>query len=311
MPAFTLHYLFGVKNYREMSGGSLKSIIYQYPCLYSLGLQGPDIFFYFPPNYLGKVNIGSALHDGDSRRFFANLYDSMMGLKGEPARMAAAYLAGFMGHFALDTEFHPYVYQYTQYEGPQKNDMPYYARHFDMESKLDILYLRKWKNKRPEEFRQSRTIALSAGEQKTAARMLHRALGEVYGIRQSVWKLEAAILTMRLGTAALHDNTGRKKRLVSRLEGRIFGCPLASSLIEWGSCGDPEKLLNLRHREWKNPWNPRKVSRESVPELLHKASVRFGGYLKNLQECIDRGESSPVELLDALGNRSYHSGLSL
>ena len=63
MPGFTLHYLFGVETYRMLSPGVLQDTIHAHTAAYCLGLQGPDIFFYYPVSYLRKENIGGVMHE--------------------------------------------------------------------------------------------------------------------------------------------------------------------------------------------------------------------------------------------------------
>ncbi len=63
MPGFTTHYLFGLHAYRKFAPSSLKQTIQKHHAAYSLGLQGPDLFFYFLPSYIiHKNNIGSVAH---------------------------------------------------------------------------------------------------------------------------------------------------------------------------------------------------------------------------------------------------------
>ena len=49
MPGFTTHYIFGMKAYNDLPNNQLKRIIAKYRWLYQLGLQGPDMFFYYIP----------------------------------------------------------------------------------------------------------------------------------------------------------------------------------------------------------------------------------------------------------------------
>ena len=47
MPGFTTHYLFGLNSFRELEEPDLVSCIRKFPHAFCMGLQGPDIFFYY------------------------------------------------------------------------------------------------------------------------------------------------------------------------------------------------------------------------------------------------------------------------
>ena len=69
---------------------------------YALGLQGPDLFFYYLPSYLmHRKNIGDLAHRKDTGQFFANLLQSrkLFAGKKHSLSIADAYICGFMGHY--------------------------------------------------------------------------------------------------------------------------------------------------------------------------------------------------------------------
>lgn len=107
MPAFYTHARFGenVLKHLEMDLG--ENIITNKE-LFEIGLQGPDILFYYKgysSNYINKI--GNELHNKRGVEFF------------QPARKiieealckedAFSYLAGFICHFTLDSQCHPYI----------------------------------------------------------------------------------------------------------------------------------------------------------------------------------------------------------
>ncbi len=70
MPGFTTHYLFGQNTYKQLKKSSLKKIIQANRAAYHLGLQGPDLFFYYLPSYMIHANnIGSVAHTEDTGKF--------------------------------------------------------------------------------------------------------------------------------------------------------------------------------------------------------------------------------------------------
>lgn len=77
MPGFTTHYLFGIDACRRLTSTSMHNMIRRDHSAYALGLQGPDLFFYYLPSYLmHRKNIGDLAHRKDTGQFFANLLQS-------------------------------------------------------------------------------------------------------------------------------------------------------------------------------------------------------------------------------------------
>lgn len=107
MPAVYAHYRFGAKVSRKLEG-DLKEIVTKYHPQFAIGLQGPDIFFFYRP--FGKnaiIKYGNHLHEIPARSFFEHGL-KVVREKGRDSR-EYAYLLGFLCHFILDSECHPYV----------------------------------------------------------------------------------------------------------------------------------------------------------------------------------------------------------
>lgn len=99
MPGFTTHYLFGVDACRRLTSTSMHNMIRRDHSAYALGLQGPDLFFYYLPSYLmHRKNIGDLAHRKDTGQFFGNLLQSrkLFAGKKHSLSIADAYICGFM-----------------------------------------------------------------------------------------------------------------------------------------------------------------------------------------------------------------------
>ena len=129
MPGFTTHYLFGLNSFRELEEPDLVSCIRKFPHAFCMGLQGPDIFFYYLPSYvLEGHNIGALAHVRETSAFFQGLIESRNQFSSRTdLNIAEAYLIGFLGHYTLDTICHPYIYAMTHYKDKKEN--AYFSRH--------------------------------------------------------------------------------------------------------------------------------------------------------------------------------------
>jgi len=104
MPAVAAHYSFG----QEVLGllpGSIKSFIEENKPAFDLGLQGPDLLFYYKVWKKNEVvDRGHELHRQTAGSFIRAALTSLEQNPGSP--QAEAYLLGFACHFVLDSTFH-------------------------------------------------------------------------------------------------------------------------------------------------------------------------------------------------------------
>ncbi len=107
MPSDYTHLHFGEKIINVLPE-SFSHAAKEYPELFEIGLQGPDILFFYHPLKKCSVNqTGYAMHEISAKEFF---FPAQEILKSVPNRSAAlAYLSGFLGHYALDTTCHGYI----------------------------------------------------------------------------------------------------------------------------------------------------------------------------------------------------------
>lgn len=109
MPTTYAHYRFGNHVLAKLPA-EYQTIIKEYRDLYNIGLHGPDLLFYYKAPKKNPVSqLGFAMHERPGYEFFQPACDFVRLLHNPSA--AKAYLFGFMCHFALDSNCHPYVEQ--------------------------------------------------------------------------------------------------------------------------------------------------------------------------------------------------------
>lgn len=315
MPGFATHYLFGVDAYRQLASAPIKDNLKKNHSAYALGLQGPDLFFYYLPSYLlHKKNIGALAHDRDTRAFFACLIESRRLFVGHERQLniADAYILGFLGHYTLDCCVHPYVYAFTGYtpKTPPGN-LEYFGQHAYFETEIDNLLLYRKKRLYPSQFSQGRTIRLSALQKKVIIQMLVHAYRSAYpGTLAASVLLSGAPMWMRLGTRLFRDPSGQKKVLARMLErivpGRAFLSPMVPS-NRYRFITDP---LNQSRRAWTHPWSL-KTSNASFQELYQRALKQYVRRICSYDALEKTGfpEEGLHLFLQEHGNLSFLSGL--
>lgn len=114
MPATYAHYVFGKKVFRKLPQ-NIKQEINLKKDAFLLGLHGPDLLFYYYPYQKNRINQkGVAMH----KELAADFFDRgriQYRKSSDPA--LRAYLHGFLCHFILDNECHPFVNYYVEEKG--------------------------------------------------------------------------------------------------------------------------------------------------------------------------------------------------
>ncbi len=117
MPTTYTHYRFGRDVYKRLPV-QIQDIIRSHGGLYNLGLHGPDLLFYYKVYQKNVVNqTGFSMHDNPNQSpisFFTSA--------------KYAYIFGFLCHFALDSNCHPYIERMVREMG---------ISHSEIEAELD------------------------------------------------------------------------------------------------------------------------------------------------------------------------------
>ena len=106
MPAVGAHYEFGQITLLHLTLEQ-REIIDENKEMFDLGLQGPDILFFYKPYVKNPISrIGHQIHSTQASMFFSEMffYDDVV-----ENRKKLAYLFGFICHYCLDKNCHPYI----------------------------------------------------------------------------------------------------------------------------------------------------------------------------------------------------------
>lgn len=327
MPGFATHYLFGVTTMQKQKHTPLYAPVHQHPTVYGIGLQGPDIFFYYLPDVLpAEMNPGTAAHRERTGRFLYYLIQSRRLFdKPDEREIAYAYILGFLGHYTLDTTCHPYIFGRTHYD---PKDISYYGRHVYLETDIDAFLLAHYKKMLPSEFRQSDSIRLTSKECRIVAGILYYTYRNVFPeLKLSYFHIYTAIRFLRIALFGLRDPSGKKKSLVRLVERQTVGYAYISPLIPSDRLRFTLDSMNFSHKRWRNPWKKTDTSRESFFDLMQRARTRYQKRISLCEQLFQYDEAGSAEqkspsdasscralvkqLIQEIGNKSYSSGLEL
>ena len=176
MPASYAHQRFG-KQLLEQMPSEIRQCIQRFRRMYDMGLQGPDIFFYYLP-FLDTApgKLGKQYHRMTGKDFFAQVCPKA------DSEAARAYLYGLLAHYCLDSACHPFVNKVVA-DGE--------AVHAALEAEFDRYLMAMDGIPEPHRHDRTRKMKLTRGECMTVAEFYPPATGG--NVHLSVWSMAKAL----------------------------------------------------------------------------------------------------------------------
>ncbi len=209
MPASYTHYSFGQVVYNRLPK-YLKRIVDKNKVVYNIGLNGPDILFYYKPLSKNPINrIGYAMHEESAYKFFENAKNHIIKCRKDEG---VAYILGFLCHFILDSNCHPYIAEAMEESG---------ISHQEIEAELDGRTMRE-NNLSPQQ--------VNAGNHIVASKEVSKIIAQFYtGISsEQVYK---SLKSVRFYNELLLCQNKFKRNIIKGALGKIKGGDSFSHMI--------------------------------------------------------------------------------
>lgn len=278
MPAFSTHYIFAkelVPFLKETADFEVnEDAVF-------LGTQGPDIFFFHRilPWMNGKSlrKYGSMLHRSKPEILFENMR-KYCEISNEPS-IAKSYTYGFILHYALDRNCHPYVYfLQNKITDVHKLTNPHTA-HNTIEFSIDSYLLNKrFGIKEPVKFNTAEIITDDKNVIEEVGRLLEYIVPKTIGKEISAKQGETAITDIKYIQNLTLDSKGCKKKILSVFE--TICAPFSlnykfTAMMRPKDLEKAKKYVNIEKRKWKSPYSDN-FRNESFEELfeLSKADAK-------------------------------------
>ncbi len=286
MPYNFTHALVGLTALKQ-SSDSVSALISQYQGEFLIGTMGPDPFFgdEMPKPLFSRCRKEHAdrLHSMDARTLFTALFP----LAGKSAA-TRAYTLGFLCHFLLDTNAHPYIE--ARFSG---------AAHTPSEIQMDLMMTDRIGcagiPRSPRLlYRTSYLSELDELHTALAQTLFPSDSGDFSGAFSRSYRKWIAVNTIS------YDPGNRKLRFFGWLE-TIFHHPgnLTGFLVSRHP--DPQDRLNLAHAEWRAPWADAISRNESFIDLFDRACAEAPAVMKAALDAMENG--CDQEALEKIGAR--------
>lgn len=306
MPAFSTHYLFAYELMDKIKSSVDFDIDEQ--AVY-IGTQGPDIFYdcRIMPWMIGKplLSVGKALHHAKA----CDIFDAMKNyIENKPCSVIEkSYIIGFIEHYILDKNCHPYVYSFQKHITDKKKKTNSFTAHSIVELAMDSYLLNKHLLvENPTNFNTYSTLNFSDCTLHSCAEIIAYTVNNSTDKNITVKQAEQAVKDIRYIQKITFDPTGNKRKLVSIVED-ILSLPLnnlkATSLMRIDDVEFAKKFANDSNKLWYSPYGENAKRYESFEDLFELSK----------QEALDMVKTffTGGDCYKATNNASFLTGLEV
>lgn len=311
MPGLISHYICG-----ETVLGKLdekrRFEIEKHRQLYNIGTQGPDIFFYYLPTLFRKniKNIGSIMHKTNVGEYMEQMITLCECLENN--MNAISYICGYLTHYCLDCNAHPYIYYKTGFDTNEKvkkhKALKHSMYHRNFETAIDVCLLKIINSEKPSDRKLWQLIKINRKESNIVAKIIKDALFNTYKISISEKQIYNAMSHMVILTRFLQSKTGKRKKLMGFIEDKTIGERLCSSLIHMQEINDGIDYLNINKKIWHKPWDNSKDIDLTFMDLFFISVEESVSMINGIFDFKEK-KISKNELISMIGSRSLLSGI--
>jgi hypothetical protein len=316
MPDLWTHVLCGLDSVEVLGGSRFKNYIENEIDLFKLGTLGGDIFYFynFWPwlNSRGVVQIAEILHTRETGGFFINgieyLKEKVSDVKA--FRELFAYLAGFMCHFALDRNAHPFVYYFAgKYDKTKPETYKLKGYHKGLEAAIDTLLLYEKRGFKSYKYSAHREIDIKRVLPESIVDFYKHILSSLFDIDFKGGYLRGTYRDMVKTIKLLHDPIGIKVNILRFLE-KVLAYKLEYSSIVYQKTNSSIDYMNKRKLHWVHPCDKDEIYNCSFYELYEAGVIDGCNMIEKTIEYIRVGLSRE-ELGKAFPDLSYLTGKSI
>lgn len=312
MPATFTHGIFAMDVYDELSLKN-KKILESNLTQYKMFAQSMDSMMFYN---IENIKPGKSLrefqytfHSTKTKEFFITLVKYIKEKKIYNDNEVMTFLYGFICHYVLDSNVHPFVFYKTGYFNKKdKESYKYNNLHSFMETYLDNYLITKRISSTPYNFRIDNFCFDLKSFNDNLQECIDSVFEQVFNIK-NMSKIYYISLKQMKGFLRRYrfDKLGLKK-----IGYKVIDYITPKSIFRFEALSyhyqpkDSEYYLNLKHSIWYNPCDKNIFSYESFDDLYKKSITET---VKIIEKLDDYFKGNNVSLNNIFTNKSYISGL--
>lgn len=298
MPSFITHALIGNEIRKALTLPKAVAAVNRCPVAFEWGCQGPDLLFFGErrknhPNPLGEH--GPRLHKEDTDRLFREIVRYLISLKEtdyfEPS---LSYALGFICHYTLDKNIHPYVYFMQEKMRDRYYSSVHYGIHMKLETDLDTAFYQvKTGEANIRRYRINPELETDCEAQMIACNFLSAMIQANHGVKFLPGQIRPCLINLYHKEKFMLEPTG----IVSAVRCRLEDFSQGNKNVQYAN-QRPRRvdydILNQNHEQWLN-FRQKDIPRhDSVLDILATAKEEACQLAELLLECIENNREFPL-----------------
>jgi hypothetical protein len=315
MPGPITHYICGEAVVNEIDA-EIKTIIQNNRQLYNVGTQGPDIYFYYLPGFLNRdiAGIGSKMHEGGVKNFISNLLDEAKGATEYEKKALTSYLCGYISHYALDCNTHPYIYYRSGFKTHNKKGgrVKFGLFHVKFETEIDEIFLKMFCQntnitKKDISKKIGQITKISKEECFFTVNAIGKSVSKSYNLNMTGSQVYKSFLYInRFNEIINHTNNNSEEIIIAQ---SLKISSREEEIIKNIYNKNNVDFFNIKKDVWYTPWNEEKEYRLTFCEMYQNAIIDSIKIINVVYKYLYTSKATKQEVLDVLGNKSFASGV--
>jgi hypothetical protein len=217
-----------------------------------------------------------------------------------------SYLYGYICHYTLDKNIHPYVtYTGGKYDKKNKATKKYRCKHSDIETYIDVYMINK-NEKEPKKFKAYLYSCTTNKFSKELNQLIDYTFKKTYNndnISKSYYK---GIKHMKVLYRLLRDDRFKLKKNIYNFIDKITPkYAYKFSPISFAYKENKDFYLNLDHRTWNHPMDKNEKYSDSVLDIYNKSVKEACLIINNVHDYFN---NKKIDLKKVFDNSSFASG---
>lgn len=306
------HTYFGLDVYHNLKKEYQRINNLEYLKLFS---QGPDplMFYHF---FLGKKshyykNLQHLLHTTNTQDFFINLIHHINTYHLQKDEQVISFLYGFICHYYLDLNVHPYIYYKTGiYNKKDKSTYQYNALHQEMEYMIDIYLIQQKENINPKNFKIHKKIFTYQKFSPSLTKTINDTMNQTYHLKNFCQDYIKSIQYMKhFFHLANYDPTGLKQKIYTIIDSITPSSTINLKELSYHNNYDHKlSYLNLTHQKWHHPGDISNTSTASFFDLYQLSLNEATTTITKIMHMLDKKQLDNQQLKQIFPNLSYVTG---
>jgi len=314
MPDILTHIFCGQDTIEHLEDDYWKYIINSKQKIFNLGCQGPDMFLYndFCPCIKEKRGLpyGRIMHTEKTGDFLVEsiTYLSQSNFDKNDFGDIFSYICGFICHFGLDRNAHPYIHYHAGATDLSKKETRRFSGyHKRLELIIDTIMLKERKNTESYKYPVYKEIYVGKNLPRGILDCLTQAIGKIYNPKRVIDYINDSYKDLIKLLKLSYDPLGLKKGLLA-----LVDC-LAKYDIEFKNLIYPRSIdekidyMNKSQNKWNHPCDKKEIYSYSFYDLYNKAIEQNVDMLRSFIDFLEQNISIE-QLKFFFPNISYNTG---